>query len=39
MTLKGIYSDFMAEPFHRFRGPEREQVRDILQELDRVILE
>lgn len=30
----GICDDFMAEPFHRFREPERVQVRERLAELD-----
>jgi 4-hydroxy-tetrahydrodipicolinate synthase len=27
LNLMGICSDFMAEPFHRFRGPERQTIR------------
>lgn len=34
LSVKGICSDFMAEPFHRFRTPERNRIRDILSELD-----
>ena len=34
LSVKGICSDFMAEPFHRFRTPERERISDILSELD-----
>jgi 4-hydroxy-tetrahydrodipicolinate synthase len=30
LSLLGICDDFMAEPFHRFRPPHREQVRRIL---------
>jgi dihydrodipicolinate synthase/N-acetylneuraminate lyase len=30
LSLLGICSDFMAEPFARFRSPERERVRAIL---------
>jgi 4-hydroxy-tetrahydrodipicolinate synthase len=30
LSLLGICSDFMAEPFARFRAPERERVRTIL---------
>ena len=33
LALLGVCDDFMAEPFHRFREPEREQVRQILMEL------
>jgi 4-hydroxy-tetrahydrodipicolinate synthase len=33
LSLLGICSDFMAEPFHRFKTPERERVRNILEEL------
>lgn len=33
LSLLGICDDFMAEPFHRFRSPERERVQDILNSL------
>jgi len=33
LSLLGICSDFMAEPFHRFKAPERERVRAVLQQL------
>ena len=33
LSLLGICSDFMAEPFHHFRAPEREQVRAALARL------
>ena len=33
LSLLGVCEDFMAEPFHRFRQPERERVRQILVEL------
>jgi len=33
LSLLGICDDFMAEPFHRFREPEREKVRAALEEL------
>ena len=33
LSLLGICDDFMAEPFHRFREPERERVRAILDSL------
>lgn len=33
LSLLGICDDFMAEPFHRFREPEREQVRQHLMAL------
>ncbi|MHC2066374.1 dihydrodipicolinate synthase family protein [Bremerella sp. T1] len=34
LSLMGICSDFMAEPFHNFREPQRLQVAQILNELD-----
>jgi len=33
LSLLGVCDDFMAEPFHRFREPERERVRQVLVEL------
>jgi 4-hydroxy-tetrahydrodipicolinate synthase len=33
LSLCGICDDFMEEPFHRFREPERQQVRQLLVEL------
>ncbi len=33
LSCMGICSDFLAEPFHRFREPEREKVRSALREL------
>ncbi len=33
LSLLGICDDFMAEPFHRFREPERDQIRRHLQDL------
>lgn len=33
-ALLGLCDDLMAEPFERFRPPEREQIRAILQSLD-----
>ncbi|HOX04805.1 MAG TPA: dihydrodipicolinate synthase family protein [Planctomycetota bacterium] len=33
LSLRGICSDFMAEPFHHFREPEREKVRQALVKL------
>jgi 4-hydroxy-tetrahydrodipicolinate synthase len=33
LNLLGICSDVMAEPFHRFEAPEREQIRDHLHAL------
>lgn len=33
LSLLGICDDFMAEPFHRFREPERQRVRDFLIEM------
>jgi dihydrodipicolinate synthase/N-acetylneuraminate lyase len=32
LSLLGVCDDFMAEPFHRFRGPERARVGEILRE-------
>ena len=34
LSIKGICSDFMAEPFHCFKEPERAQVAAILKELE-----
>ncbi len=34
LSLMGICSDFMAEPFHKFREPERQRVKNLLEELD-----
>jgi len=34
LSLLGICDDFMAEPFHRFREPERLRVRALLSELN-----
>jgi len=33
LSLLGVCSDFMAEPFHRFKAPERRRVEAILDEL------
>ncbi len=33
LSLLGVCDDFMAEPFQRFREPERQRVREILGEL------
>ncbi|MEQ1827286.1 MAG: dihydrodipicolinate synthase family protein [Pirellula sp.] len=33
LSLLGICDDFMAEPFHRFRAPERQRVEAILESL------
>ncbi len=33
LSLLGICEDFMAEPFHRFKAPERQLVKAILDEL------
>ncbi len=38
LSLEGICDDFMAEPFHRFRQPERERVEEILEEVRRQVL-
>ena len=34
LSLLGICDDFMADPFHRFRQPERDRVQQILQSID-----
>ena len=34
LAVSGICDDFMAEPFQRFREPERKRVRQILDELN-----
>jgi dihydrodipicolinate synthase/N-acetylneuraminate lyase len=34
LSCLGICSDFLAEPFHRFREPERNMIRKYLEELD-----
>lgn len=33
LAVSGICDDVMAEPFHRFREPERARVRQVLDEL------
>jgi dihydrodipicolinate synthase/N-acetylneuraminate lyase len=33
LSLLGVCGDFMAEPFHRFREPERQKVCELLSEL------
>jgi 2-dehydro-3-deoxy-D-pentonate aldolase len=33
-NLLGLCDDFMAEPFARFRDPERQKVREVLQQLN-----
>ncbi len=33
LSLRGICDDFMAEPFHRFRAPERARVQAVLEAL------
>lgn len=33
LSLMGLCDDFMAEPFHRFHPPQRQQVADILRNL------
>ena len=33
LALLGVCDDFLAEPFHRFREPEREKVKRLLSEL------
>jgi 4-hydroxy-tetrahydrodipicolinate synthase len=34
LSLRGICADHVAEPFHRFESPEREKVRQLLEELN-----
>lgn len=34
LSLMGICSDFMAEPFRKFRDPERQKVKNLLEELN-----
>lgn len=34
LSIMGISNDFLAEPFHKFKEPEREKVRQMLDELD-----
>jgi 4-hydroxy-tetrahydrodipicolinate synthase len=34
LSLLGICDDFMADPFHRFRQPERDRVQQILQSIN-----
>ncbi len=34
LSVMGICSDFMAEPFHRFNQPERDRVAEMLEQLD-----
>lgn len=34
LSLMGICNDFMTEPFHRFKDPEREKIRQALEELN-----
>ncbi|MBN1672520.1 MAG: hypothetical protein JXR37_15875 [Kiritimatiellae bacterium] len=33
LNILGLCSDFMAEPFHKFRAPERDDVRAELEKL------
>jgi 4-hydroxy-tetrahydrodipicolinate synthase len=33
----GVCSDFLAEPFHRFRGPERERIESAMAELAQIV--
>lgn len=37
LASRGFCCDFMAEPFHRFRSPERQQLQERLQQLDEVL--
>lgn len=36
LNLKGICSDFMAEPFRAFRAPERQKVEEMLRQLGEI---
>jgi 4-hydroxy-tetrahydrodipicolinate synthase len=36
-ACRGLASDFMAEPFHRFREPERRRVEEALAELQPIV--
>lgn len=36
-ACRGLASDFMAEPFHRFREPERRRVEEALEELRPIV--
>lgn len=35
LNLKGICSDFMSEPFHRFRQEERRRIAEYMEQIDR----
>jgi 2-dehydro-3-deoxy-D-pentonate aldolase len=35
----GLCNDFMAEPFHRFRDPERGRIRQAVEELSALVQE
>jgi 4-hydroxy-tetrahydrodipicolinate synthase len=37
LSLLGVCDDFMAEPFHRFKAPEREKVAAVLGRLDPIL--
>jgi 4-hydroxy-tetrahydrodipicolinate synthase len=37
LAISGICDDFMAEPFQRFREPERARVRQVLDELNPLV--
>jgi len=34
LSVMGICDDFLAEPFHRFKEPEREKIKQMLEELN-----
>jgi len=34
LSVMGVCSDFMAEPFHRFKQPERDKIEQMLEELN-----
>jgi dihydrodipicolinate synthase/N-acetylneuraminate lyase len=34
LSVMGICSDFMAEPFHRFKEPERNKIRQMLEDMN-----
>ena len=37
LSILGICNDCMAEPFHRFREPERRRVAEVLEQMERVL--
>ncbi len=39
LALEGVCDDFMAEPFHRFRDPERRRIRQYVALVKRQLAE